>query len=78
MIAEVHAASADDVDKAVKAAKAALVHDSWKHLSGTDRGILMSKLADLIEQEKELLATIDAWDNGEYSVHIEPMQNRNV
>lgn len=33
-------------------------------MSGTDKGILMSKLADLIEQNKELFATIDAWDNG--------------
>lgn len=24
----------------------------------------MTKLADLMEQNKELLATIDAWDNG--------------
>ncbi|KAJ4356104.1 mitochondrial aldehyde dehydrogenase [Didymosphaeria variabile] len=70
-IAEVHAASAEDVDKAVQAAKAALVHDSWKHLPGTDRGILMAKLADLIEENKELLATIDAWDNGKpYTVAL--------
>jgi aldehyde dehydrogenase (NAD+) len=26
--------------------------------------MLMMKLADLMEQNKELLATIDAWDNG--------------
>jgi aldehyde dehydrogenase (NAD+) len=63
-IATVHAASEDDVDKAVKAARAALVHESWKHLPGTDRGILMAKLADLLEQNKELFATVDAWDNG--------------
>ena len=25
----------------------------------------MAKLADLIEQQKELFASIDAWDNGE-------------
>lgn len=25
----------------------------------------MTKLADLMESNKELLATIDAWDNGE-------------
>ncbi|KAL1606852.1 mitochondrial aldehyde dehydrogenase [Paraconiothyrium brasiliense] len=74
-IAEVHAASAEDVDKAVQAAKAALVHDSWKQLPGTDRGILMAKLADLIEENKELLATIDAWDNGK---HKTPMYILNV
>ncbi|KAI8233970.1 putative aldehyde dehydrogenase-like protein [Colletotrichum sp. SAR 10_86] len=63
-IAAVQAASADDVDKAVKAAYAALRHESWKGISATDRGALMYKFADLIEQNKEVLAAIDAWDNG--------------
>lgn len=27
----------------------------------------MMKLADLMEQNKELLATIDAWDNGVFT-----------
>lgn len=59
-IATVQAADADDIDKAVKAAKAALNADSWKKLPASDRGQLMAKLADLIEEKKELLATIDA------------------
>ncbi|KAL4956120.1 aldehyde dehydrogenase domain-containing protein [Aspergillus filifer] len=63
-IATVHAASAADVDRAVNAAKAALVHPSWKKLPATDRGQLMARLADLMEKNKELFATIDAWDNG--------------
>lgn len=67
-IASVYAASAEDVDKAVNAAKAALKDDSWKLLPATDRGMLMGRLADLIEQNKELFATIDAWDNGELSL----------
>lgn len=64
-IAAVHAATADDVDKAVKAAAAALKNPAWKELASSDRGILMARLADLIDSNKELLATIDAWDNGE-------------
>lgn len=28
----------------------------------------MSRLADLIEENQELLATIDAWDNGAHAV----------
>jgi acyl-CoA reductase-like NAD-dependent aldehyde dehydrogenase len=64
-IAKVHAATAQDVDKAVHAAKAALMRPSWKKLPGTERGRLMSKLADLIELNKEILASIEAWDNGE-------------
>lgn len=59
------AASAEDVDKAVKAAHAALKTGPWKTLPGTERGILMNRLADLMEKNKELLATIDTWDNGE-------------
>lgn len=63
-IATVQAASPEDVDRAVKAAKKALKHDDWKLLPNTDRGRLMFKLADLMEDNRELLATIDAWDNG--------------
>lgn len=63
-IATVDAASAEDVDRAVQASKAALAHSSWKLLPATERGQLMARLADLLEQNRELLATIDAWDNG--------------
>ncbi|KAI0160333.1 aldehyde dehydrogenase [Xylariaceae sp. FL1272] len=63
-ICSVEAASADDIDEAVSAARAALNHESWRDLSATDRGRLMFALADLAEQEKELLATIETWDNG--------------
>ncbi|KAL4887811.1 aldehyde dehydrogenase domain-containing protein [Aspergillus ambiguus] len=71
-IATVHAASADDIDRAVRAAKAALVHPSWKELPPTERGQMMAKLANLIEENKELFATIDAWDNGKpYHVALE-------
>jgi aldehyde dehydrogenase (NAD+) len=63
-ITSVHCASAEDVDRAVLAAHKALKHPSWKRLPATERGMLMMKLADLMEQNKELLATIDAWDNG--------------
>ncbi|KAH6603740.1 hypothetical protein Trco_007186 [Trichoderma cornu-damae] len=63
VIVSVQAAGAEDVDKAVKAARAALRDPSWKHLSASDRGRLMLRLADLIEARRELFATIEAWDN---------------
>ncbi|CAH0054364.1 unnamed protein product [Clonostachys solani] len=63
-IVAVQAASAQDVDKAVNAAHKALRHPSWSDLPATDRGRLISRLADLIEANGELFATIDAWDNG--------------
>ncbi|KIW66372.1 hypothetical protein PV04_05708 [Phialophora macrospora] len=68
-IATVEAASAADVDKAVAAARAGFNDPSWRDLSGTDRGILLYRLADLIEQNREILATLETWDNGKpYSV----------
>ncbi|KAI4724525.1 aldehyde dehydrogenase-like protein [Aureobasidium sp. EXF-10728] len=63
-IATVQAAGPEDVDTAVKSARAALKSPAWKLLPATDRGILMNKLANLMEANTELLATIDAWDNG--------------
>lgn len=63
-ICEIEAASANDIDKAVKAARAALKHESWKKLEGTERGNMMYKLAALADDNKELLATMETWDNG--------------
>ncbi|KAJ5931417.1 hypothetical protein N7516_005906 [Penicillium verrucosum] len=68
-ITSIHAASADDVDKAVKAARAALNNPSWRDLPGVDRGKLMNRLAQLIEDNRATLATIETIDNGKpYSV----------
>lgn len=63
-IATVHAANADDVDKAVKAAYDAFHNPSWKKLPPPQRGVLMNKLADYIEERTKIFATSEAWDNG--------------
>jgi len=63
-ITKVHAASADDVDKAVAAARKAFKDPSWRDMAPSDRGELMFKLSALIEKNKETLATIETWDNG--------------
>lgn len=68
-IATVQAAGVEDVDRAVRAAYAAVRNPAWRGLSATDRGSLLARLADLLEENKELLATVDAWDNGEFSLH---------
>lgn len=71
-IASVEAASAADVDTAVKAARAAFDSPEWSDISGTERGQLMFKLADIIEENRETLATLETWDNGKpYSVALE-------
>ena len=63
-ITSVYAASEKDVDTAVKAARAALNDPSWRDLPGVDRGKLMNRLAQLIEDNRETLATIETCDNG--------------
>lgn len=64
MITNVYVAGENDVDLAVKAAKSALKSRSWRDLSPTARGDLLNKLADLIDSHREILATIESWDNG--------------
>ncbi|KAF4949303.1 hypothetical protein FSARC_13510 [Fusarium sarcochroum] len=68
-IVSVAAASAEDVDKAVRAARKALRNPAWRDMPATERGKLMNRLAELVEENREVLATIETWDNGKpYSV----------
>ncbi|KAM0420362.1 hypothetical protein ACHAPT_011904 [Fusarium lateritium] len=72
VICAVESAPAADVEAAIKAARAAFNHASWRDISPSARGALISKLADLIEADKETLATLEAWDNGKpYKVALE-------
>jgi len=52
-----------DVDAAVLAADAAFKRD-WRDMNARDRGMLMYKLADLMEAHLEELATIESLDSG--------------
>ncbi|PCD42155.1 hypothetical protein AU210_004689 [Fusarium oxysporum f. sp. radicis-cucumerinum] len=68
-ITSVYAASSEDVDKAVRAARRALRNPAWRDLPATERGKLMNRLAELVEENRDILATIETWDNGKpYSV----------
>lgn len=64
VICKVQSASISDVDKAVKAAKKAFDEGEWSKISARERGQLLFKLADLMEQHKEELATIESIDSG--------------
>ncbi|XP_030073381.1 aldehyde dehydrogenase, mitochondrial-like isoform X2 [Microcaecilia unicolor] len=62
-----HVAEGDkaDVDKAVKAAKEAFKLGSpWRRMDASHRGVLLNRLADLIERDKTYLATLETLDNG--------------
>jgi aldehyde dehydrogenase (NAD+) len=64
VIAEVAAGGEEDIDQAVKAARAAFKSPEWRDISAAERGALLWKLGDLCQQNAHTLATIDAWDNG--------------
>ncbi|XP_004269481.2 mitochondrial 10-formyltetrahydrofolate dehydrogenase [Orcinus orca] len=63
-ICKVSYASLVDVDKAVAAAKDAFENGEWGRMNARERGILMYRLADLLEENQEELATIEALDSG--------------
>jgi aldehyde dehydrogenase (NAD+) len=63
-ICSVEIATASDVDRAVKAARAAFNDPAWRDLIPEDRAKLLHKLADLCEEHLESLFTLQAWDVG--------------
>jgi acyl-CoA reductase-like NAD-dependent aldehyde dehydrogenase len=63
-IAEVAAAGEADVDAAVAVARAQSDGGTWSQLTPADRGRLLHRLADLIERDIEILATLEAHDVG--------------
>jgi acyl-CoA reductase-like NAD-dependent aldehyde dehydrogenase len=54
----------EDIDRAVRAARAALDGGPWAAISAGDRGLLLSRLADLVEDAAEELAQLESLDNG--------------
>jgi betaine-aldehyde dehydrogenase len=63
-LAELASASAADVDAAVAAARAQFDGGAWAQLTGADRGLLLHRLADLIERDLDTFATLEAHDVG--------------
>lgn len=61
-ICEIAEARAEDVDRAVEAAKAAF--PAWSRMDASDRGQLLLKLADAIEANAEELILLEALDTG--------------
>jgi len=54
-----------DVETAVKAARAAFKRGSpWRTMDASKRGVLMLKLADLIDRDRLYLASLETLDNG--------------
>ena len=61
-LAECAEATKEDVDAAVKAAWAAF--PAWRDMGIAERAGILEKIADIIDENAELLATIESMDNG--------------
>jgi len=56
--------TAEDVDRAVRAAHAAFTSGPWPKLTASQRGALLRKLGDLVQEHSKFLAEIEVRDNG--------------
>jgi len=71
VIAQVASSNAADVDKAVKAARAAFDSGPWLSTTAQDRGRILFKLADKIRQNTAQLAELECRNTGKPIVEAE-------
>ncbi len=64
VICEVAAGGSVDVDRAVKAARAAFESGPWRKMTASERGRILWRLADLLEKNLEEFAVLESLDNG--------------
>jgi 5-carboxymethyl-2-hydroxymuconic-semialdehyde dehydrogenase len=62
VISRLHHASADDVDRAARAARAAF--PGWSATPPRDRAALLDRIADLVDRRRDEIATVEAIDTG--------------
>ncbi|MGH2341631.1 aldehyde dehydrogenase [Segnochrobactraceae bacterium EtOH-i3] len=61
-VCEIARSTKEDIEKALDAAHAA--KDAWGHTAPADRARVLLKIADRMEENLDLLATAETWDNG--------------
>jgi acyl-CoA reductase-like NAD-dependent aldehyde dehydrogenase len=71
VLAEVCAMQPEDVDRAVQAAAEAFRSTAWSHLAPNERGVLLHRLADAVEDRKPLIGQIEALDAGKIAAQAE-------
>ena len=62
--ATIPAGNADDTDRAVRAAREAFDHGPWSRMPAFERGRLLTRLGQLIEQHSDELAALESRDTG--------------
>jgi len=71
IIAQVAASESPDVERAVKAARAAFDSGPWANITAQDRGRILFKLADKVRQNAAMLAEIECRNTGKPIVEAE-------
>jgi betaine-aldehyde dehydrogenase len=71
IIAQVAASESADVDRAVKAARAAFDSGPWAKITAQDRGRILFKLAEKVRQNAAMLAEIECRNTGKPIVEAE-------
>jgi aldehyde dehydrogenase (NAD+) len=64
VLARVAEGGAEDVARAVAAARAAFEDGPWARMSGGERGRVLNRIADLLERDAETIARLESQDNG--------------
>jgi aldehyde dehydrogenase (NAD+) len=64
VITSIARGQATDVDRAVGAARRALERKTWRLMSGAQRGRLLYRLAELLEQDRETMVQLESMDAG--------------
>ena len=68
--ARIGRATTADVDKAVAAANAAFENPEWRDMTASQRGALLRRLGQLVEDNVELLSQTEQRDNGKLMVEV--------
>src|SRR5580698_1245603 len=70
-LASVAEGDAEDIDRAVRAARAAFDEGPWGSITPSDRGRIIWRIGDLILEHAEELAQLESLDNGKpYAVAL--------
>src|ERR1700736_2837158 len=64
IIAQVAEGGKEDIDRAVKAARRAFDGGPWRTMTPSQRGRLIWRVAELLEQHSEEFAQLESLDNG--------------
>ncbi|KAG0473450.1 hypothetical protein HPP92_015307 [Vanilla planifolia] len=64
VIAHVAEGDAEDIDRAVVAARKAFDEGPWPKMTAYERSRILNRFADLIEKHNDEIAALETWDNG--------------